>query len=82
VFEAEDLEEGFDFTNCHKTPCRIRGEGRMVYWENYVVENWKTGPGDQAPEFLKKIGKLRGKGILSTSESLTFIGNGGKAKND
>jgi hypothetical protein len=80
VFQEEDLEEGFDFTGCEKTPCRIEGNGGMVYWENCNVENWKSGHGTQVPELVKRLSKRRGKGTLSTGEYLTFTGQGGKAK--
>lgn len=80
MFQEEDLEEGFDFTGYKETPCRIDGDGGMVYWENCYVENWTTGYDKQAPELIKRLKKKRGKGTLSTGEKLTFTGVGGKAK--
>lgn len=52
----------------------------MVYWENCYVENWTIDIGKQPAEFIKKLNKTRGKGMLSTGEKLTFTGEGGKAK--
>lgn len=63
-----------------KTPCSIDGKDGTVYWEDCYVQIWTAGNENQAPKQIGQLEQRRGKGILSTGETLTFTGVGGKAK--
>jgi hypothetical protein len=78
-FQAERLEDNYDFTNAIPVPCRIEGSGQVVRWEECVVRRWKTGDKGTS-ELLGTFEQKRGKWTLSSGEYLIIAGPEGRVE--
>lgn len=72
----EDLDADFDFTGAINPPCRIDGRGQTVYWQDCKPTLYRKTD-DGKLERVKPHNSSRGKGRLSDSEALLFVGEGG-----